>query len=1433
MMNTSFFALVRRPQAQIILFALITLLLIGLAQINALVALGALLVGTVAAVVGVHLHAGPADKIASPDDTLPFRSNTAHFRRLVEATSEGVLIFNADNIITFANNQIAAMLGYRKAELLGQNALSLFALENQQHFTSDQPPRSEELNDFSFQRRDGSTLWAIISTVPLVENGVYTGVMMMVTDITERKRVESALRQSQQFIERVTKMLPDLVYIFDLFEMRYTYHNHSPTEQLGYTAEEAAAMGANPELLVLMHPEDRANLDKMLMQRVQAAPGTVHEAMYRMKHKDGSWHWINIREIVFETDEAGRPRQLLGVARDVTERIAYEARLRESENRYKALWAESQRQSQELRLMDEVRNLLAHEQDISAMIRAVVTQIGTGFGYPLVALYLLEGDTLRLQYDIGLAGSVPAIPVSEGVCGRVVRTRQPVHLPDVHSDPDYVQVISGVTSAVYVPLMDNQRVIGTLNVESTDAYLLTPADLRVINALGQHISIALSRAQLYDSLRESEARFRQIADNINQVFWVRDTRQRRLLYISPAFETIWQRPTSTVYHDPDAFLESVHPADQARVRARRAAQVGQQQFDEYRILWPDGTVRWLMTRIYPVFDEQGELIREVGLAEDVTDRRAAEMLVRRQRDYLDALHQTTLDLMSHLDLTTLLSDVLMRACKLLDTKHGYICLPNEDDGMIEAVATQGVFPANFRLKQGEGISGQVWQSRQPMWFSNYNPLDDGLPELGPDAPHTLVGVPLKSGREVVGVICLGFGDEARAFHNEELDLLARFANLASIALENAQLYALLEDQLIELDRMQEVLQESQRQQKAILDNIPDIAWLKDEKGRYIAVNEAFLIACGKPSEEVIGKSDFEVWPPEYAARYREEDQRVMQAGRRVLIEDQSLYSDGRLRDVEVFRTPFYDIDGEVCGLIGIAHDVSEYKLIEAQLRSYLMEVERLYHDAPCGYHSLNEDGVFVRINDTELEWFGYSREEVIGKMRFVDLLTPASQQVFLNEFRRFKQTGSVEGLEYEVVRKDGSTMHVLLNAVAERDESGGLLYSRASMFDITERKRIEAAEQEQRVLAEALRDTAAALSSTLELEKVLDHVLDNLGRVVPHDAANIILLHEDKLRIVRYRGYNQVPLNALRQFARKTLDEVPTFRQIAETRQPLIINHIESSPLWTPNLSFARIRSYLGVPIILNNEVIGFIDVDSYQPGFFTPTHAERLLSFANQAAVAIQNAQLFRQAQELATVEERQRLARELHDAVSQMLFSASLVAETLPRLWERYPNEVKSGLAELQRLTRGALAEMRNLLLELRPHALLETEMSVLLKHLVDAVTGHTQIPITLDVTGQRILPPDVQLTFYRVAQEALNNIVKHARATEITVQLKNSANNTTLRIHDNGRGFDPQKVAPGHLGLMIMQERADDVGARLSIHSKPGQGTEIVLQWDEVKS
>jgi PAS domain S-box-containing protein len=194
----------------------------------------------------------------------------------------------------------------------------------------------------------------------------------------------------------------------------------------------------------------------------------------------------------------------------------------------------------------------------------------------------------------------------------------------------------------------------------------------------------------------------------------------------------------------------------------------------------------------------------------------------------------------------------------------------------------------------------------------------------------------------------------------------------------------------------------------------------------------------------------------------------------------------------------------------------------------------------------------------------------------------------------------------------------------------------------------------------------------------------------------------------------------------------------------------------------------------------------------------------------------------------ERSRLARELHDAVTQTLFSATLIADVLPDIWESSISEGRRRLAELHQLTRGALAEMRALLVELRPNALVEVPLPVLLRQLTEAITGRARINVQLNVDGGRKLPADVQVAFYRITQEALNNIVKHSKATQAMVTLR-LGDTIRLTIADNGAGFDPSTVTADHLGMKIMRERADAIGAKFSVYSEPGEGAQISVVWE----
>ena len=209
---------------------------------------------------------------------------------------------------------------------------------------------------------------------------------------------------------------------------------------------------------------------------------------------------------------------------------------------------------------------------------------------------------------------------------------------------------------------------------------------------------------------------------------------------------------------------------------------------------------------------------------------------------------------------------------------------------------------------------------------------------------------------------------------------------------------------------------------------------------------------------------------------------------------------------------------------------------------------------------------------------------------------------------------------------------------------------------------------------------------------------------------------------------------------------------------------------------------------------------------------------------------ELAEKAADEAVTADRTRLARDLHDAVTQTLFSASLTAEVLPELWEMDVEEAKRSTEELRQLTRGALAEMRTLLLELRPATLTQTRLSDLIRQLCEAFIGRSRLPITLKIEGDCKLPPEVQVACYRIAQESLNNVFKYARATEVDVDLFISPTCVRFKVCDNGIGFDLSGTKPTSLGMRIMRERAEAIGAGFRISSTPGSGTCVEITWNE---
>jgi signal transduction histidine kinase len=398
-----------------------------------------------------------------------------------------------------------------------------------------------------------------------------------------------------------------------------------------------------------------------------------------------------------------------------------------------------------------------------------------------------------------------------------------------------------------------------------------------------------------------------------------------------------------------------------------------------------------------------------------------------------------------------------------------------------------------------------------------------------------------------------------------------------------------------------------------------------------------------------------------------------------------------------------------------------------------------------------------------------------------------------------------------------------------------LLQSLASQAAVAiENARLFEAEQRRaeqfRVIAEAGR----RITLTLDTDEALDQLTKLVHSTFGYYHVAVGLVEGDEV-VIRYGSGELWDDPDFRiSPSRLKVGEEGLTGWVASTGKPLLIPDVSREPryVW---MRESKTRSELVVPIMIKGEVIGVLDAQSDRLDAFDETDLAVLEALSHQAGAAIENARLYEQAQQAAVVRERSRLARDLHDAVTQTLFSASLLAEAAPATWDIDPEEGRSLLEELRRLTRGALAEMRTLLLELRPTALDETRLVDLVNQLAEAATGRMGVPVTVDIEGEFAPPPDVHEALYRIAQEALNNVVKHARASNVEVTLRcyvpgagGQGASVHLSVVDDGRGFDPGRVAADRLGLGIMRERAESIGAPLEVETRAGEGTRISVAW-----
>ncbi len=367
--------------------------------------------------------------------------------------------------------------------------------------------------------------------------------------------------------------------------------------------------------------------------------------------------------------------------------------------------------------------------------------------------------------------------------------------------------------------------------------------------------------------------------------------------------------------------------------------------------------------------------------------------------------------------------------------------------------------------------------------------------------------------------------------------------------------------------------------------------------------------------------------------------------------------------------------------------------------------------------------------------------------------------------------------------------------------------------EVEERVRLEQQERRRRAEAETLRDTAAAIAGSLQLDDVIEQVLRGVEQLFDHERSHVALYDLDG--VLELAG-EHVP-------GRAGCDELGP-----HTRLPGVLTAAVDAGQ-APTAPVTAADGTVILPLEVADRRLGFLAVEPRPGDGFTVEEIGLLATIADQASSAISNSRALVTARSAAAIEERQRLANDLHDSVSQTLWTATLVAETLSRAQDLSADQARQ-VDRLRLLTRGALSEMCTLLLELRPSVIEETPLADLVHQLASAFESRKSATCTVELGPLPELLPTVKVVLYRIVQESLNNIARHAEASEVTITLTKWRDQVCLQVRDDGKGFDAS-TAPEHLGLRIMAERAESIGADLDICSRCGEGTSVTVTVTDV--
>ncbi|MFT3891072.1 MAG: PAS domain S-box protein [Anaerolineales bacterium] len=1069
--------------------------------------------------------------------------------------------------------------------------------------------------------------------------------------LLERTLAEEKLRDSEErfralienSLDNISLLAPDGTLLWE---------NPAVNRTLGYGHDEFVSRN----IFELMHPDDMKWTSE-LFAKVSRQPHEQRRGTFRLRHHDGTWRWIEATATNM-LDNSSVNAVVINY-REVTERKLTEIKI--------------QQQNDDLQLINAINEMALRNAELDEIVSLLSKELKRIFNSSGSTFYTLspDGTTLTMQqYHLSpevtrrvekiIGSTIPLIQlpiqkdgffhkVLDSQRGYITSDREEIEswlaefintpfLPPLAKNalskliPQLYDLLN-IKSTIAIPLMLNGKSIGLLDVSS--AGMFTEDDLERMENIGKQLTASIQRQQANEQIRRSESFLQSVQNALSASIAILNE-EGMIVQVNAAWRKFGeqndlQHPHYGIGLNYLAICDATTGAEAeiASQTARLIREVITGKRPEAQLEYPchgPEEKRWFILRITK-FDD-GEHIWVVLAHENISEQKKAMAQVAHQAHLLSDIH----DAVVSFDKDFIVTSWNHAAEKLYGWKA---------EEVIGKFGSE-VLPAIFFDATQEKTIEQLRNAGQ----------------YQAEVIHT----------------CKDGG---------QIDIETRISSL--INQDGEQVYVAVNRDITERKKAEQSLKETSNQFQTLFEASPDALLLIEPQGEWpiVGCNTAACQMNGYARDELIGQPIRIINTTPGTVTERAKYLERIRASKILKYEDRHRRKDGTVFPIEV-STSLITVGGREM-VLGIDRDITNRKQAEEALREGERRYRALFEEMPIAvweedysriknyldtlkkqgitnfreYFSTHPDALarctqmigISDVNQTAVQMFeAADKQELI--MTTLEELSEGEREHNLEDILAIADGRISNRWEGADTTCKGRPIVIELSwSVVPGYEND---YSRVitTTIDITERKRMESAEREQRALAEALLDTAETLNSTLEYGEVLDHILTAVEKVVPHDAATILLLDQGIARVARARGYQERGLHTEIMGIELSLQEAVNLQKIVESGQPIVVSDTRNYPGWKIVNSTEWLCSNVGAPISLHDEVVGFILLDSKTPDFFTSTHAERLKAFASQAAIAIQNARLLQQAQEEIT-ERKQSQAK-----VSELLtFNATIL--------------------------------------------------------------------------------------------------------------------------------------------------------------------------------